>query len=317
MKELLLNEVIRQARIEHNYTLEKLSEGICEVETLSRIETGKNAPTLAHAQALLAKLGLPPARFFAIQSKNDERLHQLQLTLETLQRKFQWAAIEKRSLIKEDILANLLAFEELIEDGDVLSLQYAALIRTVIGQSPDGSSFSSEALFPFLLDAIHLNAPRFQPENAITGVFDLVTYHLILHLGRHLPDNYPLTADEYYQKLLSYIEAKKESLPAYVRYHTATGAFCSEALFSKGEYLTALQVSTEAKNNAVYYVYSRYLPELSCTEARCLYELQHKESSLERYQEAYYLCRAIGNDYLGSILKNEIVSRFQNVTLYI
>lgn len=52
----LVDEVIRQCRIEKGISQEELSEGICTPETLSRIESGRRAPNARNFYALMEKL---------------------------------------------------------------------------------------------------------------------------------------------------------------------------------------------------------------------------------------------------------------------
>ncbi len=54
----LIDEVIHFSRLRGEYSQEKLSEGICEPETLSRIETGKRNPTVKNFYALMQKTGV-------------------------------------------------------------------------------------------------------------------------------------------------------------------------------------------------------------------------------------------------------------------
>ncbi|MCI8484469.1 MAG: helix-turn-helix transcriptional regulator [Lachnospiraceae bacterium] len=54
----LIDELLRDTRMRKKVSQEKLSEGICAPETLSRIETGKRNPTVKHFYELMQKLGL-------------------------------------------------------------------------------------------------------------------------------------------------------------------------------------------------------------------------------------------------------------------
>ena len=54
----LIDEVVRFSRLREGYSQEELSDGICTTKTLSRIETGKNNPTIKKFYAIMDKLGL-------------------------------------------------------------------------------------------------------------------------------------------------------------------------------------------------------------------------------------------------------------------
>lgn len=53
----LAGEVIRRTRESLGITQEELCDGICSVETLSRIENGKNMPSRANFEALMGRMG--------------------------------------------------------------------------------------------------------------------------------------------------------------------------------------------------------------------------------------------------------------------
>lgn len=53
----LVGQVIKRTRESLGMTQEELSDGICSVETLSRIENGKRAPNRANFEALMERMG--------------------------------------------------------------------------------------------------------------------------------------------------------------------------------------------------------------------------------------------------------------------
>lgn len=59
-----IGEVIRLLRKEKGITQELLSDGLCSVETLSRIENGKHTPSRATLDALMERLGKDSQKFF-------------------------------------------------------------------------------------------------------------------------------------------------------------------------------------------------------------------------------------------------------------
>lgn len=53
----VIGQVIKRTREGLGMTQEQLCEGICSVETLSRIENGKRRPNRANFQALMERMG--------------------------------------------------------------------------------------------------------------------------------------------------------------------------------------------------------------------------------------------------------------------
>lgn len=57
MGNYLIGQVIKRTRESLGLTQQELCEGICGLETISRIETGKQIPNRANFQALMERMG--------------------------------------------------------------------------------------------------------------------------------------------------------------------------------------------------------------------------------------------------------------------
>ena len=78
MKSFFIGEMIRQRRMELGLKQNELCQGICEPTTMCRIESGKQTPSLNQLKVLLQRLGLPDERYYAIVSKNEMLISDLQ-----------------------------------------------------------------------------------------------------------------------------------------------------------------------------------------------------------------------------------------------
>ena len=78
MKSFFIGEMIRQRRMELGLKQNELCQGICEPTTMCRIESGKQTPSLNQLKVLLQRLGLPDERYYAIVSKNEILISDLQ-----------------------------------------------------------------------------------------------------------------------------------------------------------------------------------------------------------------------------------------------
>lgn len=74
-----IGNLIKHRREELGITQEELSEGICSVPTLSRIENGIHPPTRNHAQALLQRLGYSNAVSFCVSDTKEFEITELQM----------------------------------------------------------------------------------------------------------------------------------------------------------------------------------------------------------------------------------------------
>lgn len=91
----LLREVVLQNRLEQGFSQEKLSEDICEPETLSRIERGKRAPRRSVYQALARKLSLSGEYYYSAIETDDFATLEQKWTVEKLAVNRRWREAEK------------------------------------------------------------------------------------------------------------------------------------------------------------------------------------------------------------------------------
>lgn len=76
-----IGNFIRRKREELGITQEELSEGICSVTTLSRLENGEQTPRSSNVKALLQRLGYSGALFFQAAGKEEFDIIELQANL--------------------------------------------------------------------------------------------------------------------------------------------------------------------------------------------------------------------------------------------
>lgn len=110
----VLEEYLRSKRKEKGFTQEKLSEGICEPETYSRIENGKQVPKKKKYYALADKLGIGWGYFRGELYTDD-------VTMYSLKRRHRVAALEERYA---DSLAILEEMEKGLDMENPMNYQY-------------------------------------------------------------------------------------------------------------------------------------------------------------------------------------------------
>lgn len=91
----LLREVIERRRKQRGLTQEVLSEGICTPETLSRIVTGKRAPSRRNFRALTKKLEVRSEYYYSVIEAKDFRLLEERFRLDSLIETRQWQKAKK------------------------------------------------------------------------------------------------------------------------------------------------------------------------------------------------------------------------------
>ena len=79
-----IGEVIKRIREGLGITQEELSDGICAVETLSRIECGKRTPSRANVKALMERLGRSGEMYLPTLHSLDMNMHTLSIQVSKL-----------------------------------------------------------------------------------------------------------------------------------------------------------------------------------------------------------------------------------------
>lgn len=74
---IYIGTFIKQRRKKLKLTQEQVCSGICDPVTLSRIENGKQTPSKSVISALLQRLGMPEARYYVLESKNELEIEAL------------------------------------------------------------------------------------------------------------------------------------------------------------------------------------------------------------------------------------------------
>ena len=110
----ILNELFYSKRKEKQYTQEYISEGICEPETYSRIETGKHFPKNQKMQALAEKCGINWCYYRGELDSYDFRVFRLRWHARIAGAECSWA--EQLTIIKQ--------LEDLLEMDSVVNHQY-------------------------------------------------------------------------------------------------------------------------------------------------------------------------------------------------
>ena len=92
----LLQQTLSVSRQEQKRTQESLCEGICEPETISRIERGKHMPHPKTYAALAQRLNLPTQKYYSSIETGDFRILELQWMLEVSISNREWEEAENK-----------------------------------------------------------------------------------------------------------------------------------------------------------------------------------------------------------------------------
>lgn len=292
MQVQLFRELIQRRRKDLGWTQEYASEGICEQYTLSRIETGDQNPSYKTVKALLEKLGLPEARYYALLSDDELILENLQTETKAQVVKFSQAAPEEKPRQKEKALELLCALREKTAEDDHLTRQFIMGLEVVLG-GPEGP-YSLEKQRSMLTEAIRLTVPRFNFSDLGDFFYTKEEIQLILQLAiAYAEDHQTDKAFPLYRQLLRHIQKQNQPFKQYVPQLTMVAFNYALALNKEGGWEESAEIAQMGRKACVDYGHYQFLPGLLALLANCHSHLGNREESLECYYRAYYFYKEL------------------------
>ncbi len=308
MEQVFLGDYVRKRREDLGLTQSQLCEGICEPITISRLENGKQVPSYTRIKALLERLGLPGSRYFALLSKNEERIETLRKDIRADIICFERAEDKDRPQIREQALAKLEELEQLAEPDDKIIRQYILSTKASLGK-PEGPCSLEERL-EMLLESIRLTVPRFNLEKIDLRRYSMEESTIINKIANsYSAVGQKRKAIDIYSQLLKYIETNDSELPKYA------GHFCLVAynyaldLALEKRLKEAAEIAEQGWQVSVKYGDYQLLPGFLAILAECCYFTDKKAQSAKLYMQAYYLYEAVRDKHNSHIIQNEMKVR--------
>ena len=297
MKQYFIGELIQKRRLELKLTQEQLGDGICEPITISRLENGRQTPSMNKLRALLQRLDLPEDKYYALVSKNEMQVSDLQ------------TEIVSCNVLKDSErgLTKIAELEKLADPDDTLIQQFILRSKVLLGKKENEQMipYPYEEKLDMLFEAIRLTAPNFDIDAIYEGLYSIdevkVINQIALTYSRN--DEHKKAIDIYYQ-LLRYIKKHFQNvlqsggLLPLVCYNYA------RELDLVKRYEDALEIAQLGWQACVQYGQYRNLPAIIALMAECYHFLEEDEKSKEHYRQSFYLCQAINDEgCLNTIIK--------------
>jgi len=294
MREMFIGETIRQKRLEVGKTQEKLCEGLCDPATLSRIETGKQAPSRNLANALLQRLDLPYDRYYTFLTTNEAEADALRTAIDNHVTHFQQSLGEEKRRTRLKALEQLNRLESVTEAGDRIGRQYILAMRTILGE--ESGPYSFDVKLKMLLEAIRLTVPRFDLKALEDRLYSINETEIISQIARTYSDTgQHEKAAGIFSQLLTYVRKHDQDVTHPSRHLSPALLNYARELYLTGLYKEALETAEQGRRTCLDYGYCQSLPELLTVMAECRYAMGEMEQSRALYCQAYYLFRETGN----------------------
>lgn len=303
MEQLFIGELIRQRRLELGLKQCELCEGICEPVTMSRLESGKQTPGSNKLRMLMQRLGLPEERYYALVSKNELRISELQTEIVS-------------SNVLRDSLRGLEKIEELeaiAEPNDNQVRQFILRSRAILGKLVDGKvePYLPEEKLEMLSEAIRLTSPYFDIDHIGKGLYCVDEVKVINQIaGVYSEQGNNEQALQIYVQLIDYIKQHFQNVKQSSGLLPLVSYNYARELDLDGQYEKAIEIAKLGWEACVQYGQYASLPSTLEIIAECYHSLGDDEKSKDYYRQAYYLYKAVGRNHGIELVRSETQQYF-------
>lgn len=279
-------KTIREARLKAGLTQEALSDGICSVLSLSRIENCSAGVSPATFHALMSRAGVSCEAFPTFASRKDfdcfYTLKRARFYLEAWQ--FQDAYAQLTAVCEMNWADSRFYYQEW------LLLQYKILFYN--------QNLDHPQLYHLLMEAIQISCPSFSSNNIIGLLLSTVELELIialaqeyLYLGQAEICGYLCMQIESYLLGCHLADLEKERLLA------QNGIVHAKYLLAVSDHEKALSVADKNRHQMVLNNENSLLYELTFLTSVSCYHTGDRSRFLSLFQTAFYSSHAIGSCY--------------------
>ena len=254
-----IGQVIQQARKRRHLTQDALCDGLCSNVNLSRIETGKQMPSLPLAKALLERLGLPDTRYYALLPGDELKIESLMKKTQASVIQFERASDKGRASARKQALAQLRTLEDHIEPDDDITRQFILRHKATLGKE-DGP-YTMEEELEILREAICLTVPDFDEEEIDQGLYSMNESAVInqIAVAYALGEEHE-KAIAVYRQLLSYTKANCRRLAQYAGRLALVAQNYARELCVIGDYQESIRIAELGRKAFIKYCKYQLLP---------------------------------------------------------
>lgn len=293
-----VGEVIRRNRESIGMTQEELCDGICSVETLSRIENGRNIPSRANFERLMERMGKTGKKYLPFVRSKDIENHLLREEVERLISVHDYRSAERK----------LQELEEHLEMEDAVNRQYVLRMKVMIDSGLGRSS--AEEQREKLKEALQCTIPDFSNVLENNGNMDEQEMRIICNIAMtYMEEQKYDRSIEILEKLKEYLE--KSKIVHSIRIQRLILSNLSQTLGRKGEFEIAKKIQLDAaelarkENNAGSMVGLLYRIGYNGEKMK-----QGKNICLSQMMQAYVLAQCIDNQYMLEHIQKHIIQEY-------
>lgn len=171
MGNYLIGQVIKRTRESLGLTQQELCEGICGLETISRIETGKQIPNRANFQALMERMGKCGEKYLPSVRSGDMEMIAWWRNIECL--------VAKREF--EQFYEEIEKFEAEIDLDDRVNWQAVKRIRTLVDFHTEKIGAAEKRRR--MEEALRCTVPGYKERTVPKGVFSRTEIRILCNIA--------------------------------------------------------------------------------------------------------------------------------------
>ena len=305
-------DVIRLTRNAVGMTQEQLSEGICSVETLSRIENGKHAVKQSVYGQLMARMERDTRKSYAVCISKDMELMEERIWLED--------AVSKHEYERAEIYLDIV--KRKIEDSSI-SRQYVERLEGVVGYRL--GRIGAEELVQKLEKAIRITVPDYEchlyieNKERVYPFTELEIYTLMSLANAYGYIEQPHKSIQIYEALLLCLKAGYIDENSAIKLQMVIGGNYGKALEQAGKYQEALEKAGEVLKLAIINDYGKMIPPMLLAISWDMRKIckdsgdnldDIKDDTQKKLRQAYYIAAARKDNINLGIIKKYYLECF-------
>jgi len=304
--------LLKELRLKHNMSREKLAENICTPKQIYRIEKGESEPSVH----LLYQLSV----IFDLDLNAYYKMHFIYITVTGLEgiRQINSALESGDMLLLESLILKYERLDEFHKSEPLQHIYYGKALYTALLYEDYNKSLT------YCLKGIKIEFPTFCIDNINNRIYSNVGFTLLncisqnyFALGKYF------TGSKILFKLQNILETYyiNSQYPIYlstqfiIKLYQSIIYNISVHSYNNGDIYTALDYTDKGINFSLEENFIRLLPELLSLKAKLLYKQNQKKEAKELYNHAVHFYHIAGKDAMLIELEKEICTEFPELMI--
>lgn len=300
-------DVIRLTRNAIGMTQEQLSEEICSVETLSRIENNKQGIGIEVYERLMAKMERNPLRSYAICSSMDMRIAEEKQALEDAVAKVDYEKAKEHLVCMKQIMPKTKYNEQYLKRFEALVAYHTKEI-------------DENALVKQLEDAIRMTLPMYEKYLESDKVFPFTEQEIFAMMSlanAYFRIGVKEKSIDIYQMLVRSLDNKYMDNVSLVQLEIIVLANSNKVLGNMGRHEKVLEQIEKmwelAKQESYGYIFSNIIVAFVWNKIKMNDKSvqNNREFYIKKLRQAYYIAAARNDTYYMKVISDFMIKMFQ------